>query len=45
MHSERKLGPSPVVDYTIYTDASLKGWEAHDNVTIINGRWDLEEQE
>ena len=38
----------PKVDYTIYTDASLKdggGWGAHDEIhDEINGRWSLEEQ-
>ena len=38
----------PKVDYTIYTDASLKdggGWGAYDEIhDKINGRWSLEEQ-
>ena len=29
----------PEVDYTIYSDASTKGWGAHDKHHTINGRW------
>ena len=35
----RVLKSIPEVDYTIYSDASTKGWGAHDKHHTINGRW------
>ena len=39
MTQECSLAPTPPVDYTIFTDASLQGWGAHDGHTTLNGRW------
>ena len=35
----RVLKSTPEVDYTVYSAASTKGWDAHDKHHTINGRW------
>ena len=35
----RVLKSTPEVDYTVYSAASTKGWDAHDKHHTIDGRW------